>query len=64
MNPLLSIELGAARQADLAAEAARSRRVPAPDRPGRRSVPAQRHRLAALVAIAALHIHRLPPVRS
>ena len=63
MNPLLSIELGALHQADLAAEAARSRRAPAPDRPGG-SVPAWRRRLAALVAIAALHIHRPRPVRS
>jgi hypothetical protein len=63
MNPLLSIELGALHQADLAAEAARSRGAPAPDRPGR-SVPARRRRLAALVAIAALHIHRPRPVRT
>jgi len=63
MNALLSIELGALHQADLAAEAARSRRAHAPDRPGR-SVPGRRRRLAALVAIAPLHIHRPRPVRT
>jgi len=63
MNPLLSIDLAALHQADLAAEAAQNHLVPAPDRPGR-SVQTRRHRLAALVAIAALHIHRPRPVRS
>ena len=63
MNPLLSIELGAMHRADLAAEAARSRRAPAPDRPDR-SVSAWRHPVTALVAIAALHIHWPRPLRS
>ena len=64
MNPLLSIDLAALHQADLAAEAAQNHLVPAPDRPERHVVPSLRGRLAALVAIAALHIHRPRPVRS
>ena len=63
MNPLMSIDLAALHQADLAAEAAQSRLALGPDRPERRTARALPRRLAALVAIAAVRIHPTRPIR-